>query len=128
GRPLRVPRPGGDEGPWVVAGSGSVLLNSLRSNLDPDRIGHKPATGFQSHVPGQSPVFAIDRGLRFESQDLLPHRTLPPACEFGVQHYFARDSSNRQVSDYLSMIITLWLDACALERDRREVLNIQEVR
>jgi hypothetical protein len=26
---------------------GSVLLNNLRSDLDLDRINHKPATGFQ---------------------------------------------------------------------------------
>lgn len=30
-----------------VRADGSVLLNNLRSDLDLDRINHKPATGFQ---------------------------------------------------------------------------------
>src|SRR3989440_1568311 len=97
---------------------GSGLLVSLYRELDLDDVAYQQAPCLQSHIPGQAKVFAVDLrpGLEADGLRRTRHGHLSPSGEFGIQHHFARDSSNRQVSDHLCVIMALWLDTGAFER------------
>src|SRR2546428_6566569 len=102
---------------------------SLYRELDLDDVAYQQAPCLQSHIPGQAKVFAVDLrpGLEADGLRRTRHWHLSTSGEFGIQHHFARDSSNRQVSDHLCVIIALWLDTGAFERNDGIVLDIQEV-
>src|SRR5438552_9043207 len=109
--------------------SGSGLLVSLDRDLDLDEVAYQEAPCLQSHIPVQAEVFAVDLrpGLEADGLGRTRHGHLSPSGQFSIQHHFARDSSNRQVSDHLGVILALWLDTGAFERDEGIVLDIQEV-
>src|SRR5438132_13804010 len=109
-----------------VRAGGSGLLVSLYRDLDLDDVADQEAPCLQSHIPGQAKVFAVDLRPGLEANGLrrTRHGHLSPSGEFGIQHHFARDSSNRQVSDDLCVIIALWLDTSAVERNDGIVLAI----
>src|SRR5205814_10222614 len=101
-----------------VRAGGSGLLVSLYRDLDLDDVADQEAPCLQSHIPVQAKVFAIDLrpGLEADGLRRTRHGHLSTSGELGIQHHFARDSSNRQVSDHLVVIMALWLDTGAFER------------
>jgi hypothetical protein len=112
-----------------VRASGSGLLVSLDRDLDLDDVADQEAPCLQSHIPVQAKVFAVDLrpGLEADGLRRTRHGHLSTSGEFGIQHHFARDSSNRQVSDHLCVILALWLNTGAFERHDGRVRDIQEV-
>src|SRR5947199_10736784 len=94
-----------------VRAGGSGLLVSLDRELDLDDVAYQQAPCLQSHIPVQAKVFAVDLRPGLEADGLwrTRHGHLSTSGEFGIQHHFARDSSNRQVSDHLGVIISLSL-------------------
>src|SRR2546423_3860906 len=102
---------------------------SLYRELDLDEVAYQQASCLQSHIPGQAKVFAVDLrpGLEADGLGRTRHGHLSPSGQFGLQYHFARDSSNGQVSDHLGVIMALWLDTGAFERNEGIVLDIQEV-
>ena len=101
---------------------------SLYRELDLDDVAYQQAPCLQSHIPVQSEVFAVDLrpGLEADGLRRTRHGHLSPSGEFGREHHFARDSSNRQVSDHLCVIMALWLDTGAFERDFQRLLRSDE--
>src|SRR5258708_9087753 len=105
----------------------SELPDALRSDFDLDGVAQAPGTAFQRHVPVQSVVLAVDRGLSIEGDALLAHRILPTSGEFSIQYHLVGDIADRQVPEYARVVAALGLDAGALERDLRVLLDLQEV-
>src|SRR5436309_2628082 len=97
----------------IFSSYGSGLLVSLYRDLDLDDVADQEAPGLQSHIPVQAKVFAVDLrpGLEADGLRRTRHGHLSTSGELGIQHHFARDSSNRQVSYHLGVIIALWLNA-----------------
>src|SRR5438067_65615 len=103
----------------------------LPHQLDLDRhldvVADDPAAGFERLIPVQPEVLAVDLALGLETHALPAPRIARAALEFGVERDLAGRTANRQVPDELELAVDVAVDALALERHRRVLLDVEEV-
>src|SRR5205823_14519101 len=87
----------------------------------------KQSAGFEHYIPSQSPIHTVEVRGSTEAREHAAHRV---PCLTGindVQRYGPRHVPNGQVARHLVVVVRRALDAGALERDGRELLDVQEV-
>src|SRR5438132_13928581 len=89
---------------WGGARSGDSGLagsDGLDSQFDTGRLADEEAAGFESHVPGESVVFAVDLGGRGEADALVAHRGCAATVEVDLQGDEPGAAVHGQVADKL---------------------------
>src|SRR5439155_16888168 len=88
-----------------------------------DLFADEEAAGLERDVPGQAPVLAVDARLRAETRVHAARRILRLTRIHNVQRDRPRHVPDRQVARHLVVVVRRALDAGAIERDGRELLD-----
>src|SRR5262245_28624570 len=108
----------------------SAFLDALDVQVDGDLVADEDAAAFESLVPGESEVLAVDRRRAVESRPLLAVGALPLAEEARVEDNRARHAVKREVSAHFPFFAAR-IDVArprALEGDLRKLFGVEEVR
>src|SRR5438128_3452495 len=121
--------------PYLCRGSFDVCqaandlgLYKLDIQGDGHLVANKNATGLKRRVPGQAVIFAVDLCCRRDRNSGIAPRILGRrGWPFSGKDNLARDAANGQVALDSQLSVPNKADARGLERQRRELLHVQEV-
>lgn len=113
----------------VLRGGGFFYRYGFHIQRDFDVFADEHAARFQRLIPGKAEVFAVDLGVGGEAGGALLGEGVDLLTqEFNFHADGLRHAANGQVAGDDGVVVVFDLHAGALERDRRVILNIQEIR
>src|SRR5438270_1448958 len=85
--------------------------DGLDSQFNPGRLADEESTGFESNVPGQAEVLAVDLGGGAEADALVAHRGGAATVEVDLQGDGLGGAVHGQIADELPGVVAQWLHA-----------------
>src|SRR2546422_2537045 len=116
---------------WGGARSGDSGLagrDGLDSQFDTGRLADEEAAGFESHVPGEPEVLAVDLGGCAEANALVAHGGGAATVEVDLQGDGPGRAVHGQIAHELPGVVAQWPHRGRCEGDRWVVLHVEEVR
>src|SRR5438105_14806970 len=107
---------------------GRAGRNGLDSQFDAGRLADEESAGFESNVPGQAEVLAVDLGGRAEADALIAHGGGAATIEVDLEGDGLAGAVHGEIADDLPGVIAQGLHADRREGDRRVVLDVEEAR
>src|SRR5438105_13150491 len=107
---------------------GLLLLHELDLDRQLDVVAEDPAAGIERLVPVEAEVLPVDLAFRLEAHALTTPWAARAPLKFGVERDFARGALDREIADELQLGVDVALDALPLEPQRREFLDVPEIR
>src|SRR5207244_2315706 len=101
--------------------------DGLNGQFDAGGLADKNSAGFESHVPGEAEVFAVDVGGGAEPDALVAERGGAAAVEVDLQRDGLGRAVHRQVADQLPGVVAQWVHAGRREGDSGVLLGVEEV-
>src|SRR5437763_17116095 len=123
-----IPTPSFDRVDVTRISSGDRSLaggDGLDSQFDTGRLADEESAGFESHVPGEAEVLAVDLGGRAEADALVAHRGGAATVEVDLQGDEPGAAVHGQVADKLEGVAAQWLHPGRCEGDRGVVLHVE---
>src|SRR5437899_10714043 len=108
--------------------SGLAGSDGLDSQFDTGRLADEEPAGFESDIPGQAEVLAVDLGGRAEADALVAHRGGAATVEVDLQGDGPGRAVHGQVAGEFPGVVAQWLHRGRCEGDRGVVLDVEEVR
>src|SRR5438309_7615594 len=108
--------------------SGLAGRDGLDSQFDTGRLADEESAGFETDVPGEAEVLAVDLGGRAEADALVAHRGGTATVELDLERDGLGGAVHGQIADELPGVVAQWLHAGRRERGRGVVLDVEEVR
>src|SRR5579875_1800718 len=112
---------------YLVALSRLILFDGGQVNLDIDIFTDQGTSGFQGYVPGQAPVFTVDRGSGAQTGTLLTVGIFCLAIILSLEDNRLRDTMHGEIAIDLVLVVTSRLNLCTLEGNGGILLNIEEI-
>src|SRR5439155_11700493 len=101
--------------------------DGLDSQFDTGRLADEESAGFQSDVPGEAEVLAVDLGGGAEADALVAHGGGAATVEVDLQGDGPGRAVHGQVTRQFPGVVAQWLHRCRCEGDRGIALDVEEV-
>src|SRR5438309_906262 len=106
---------------------GRACRDGLDSQFDTGGLADEESAGFESYVPGEPEVLAVDLGGRAEADALVAHGGGAATVEVDLQGDGPGRAVHGQVARELPGVVAQWLHRGRCESDRGVVLDVEEV-
>src|SRR5580692_6323245 len=104
-----------------------LRLDGFDLDLDVDLFTDEHTARLEGLVPLEAPVRAVDRRPADEAYARVAPGVLAASRLFHVEHGLLGHAVDGEVARHLEVSLAGPFDALALERDRRELLDVEEV-
>src|SRR2546421_3899128 len=99
--------------------------DGLHGQFDADRLANEEAAGFETNVPGEAEVLAVDLGGGAEADALVAHGGGAATVEFDLEGDGPGRSVHGQIAEKLPGVVLQWLHPGRRERHRGVVLDVE---